>query len=150
MRPENLLGLLYEHRDEGEFTGLSLCRLTGKGSGAVYPALARLEDRGHVSARWQDVQTEWTAYLERGPDGHPRRRYYALTEAGEAAALAERNRHEQLLASDGQPQTWRELWHWTRADRGRTIRAAILLVVVALEIALGTGACIWLTHLVEL
>lgn len=44
--------------------------------GTVYPALRRLERDGLVRARWVDV------------DGAPRRRYYALTTAGERA-LAE-------------------------------------------------------------
>jgi len=44
--------------------------------GTVYPALRRLERDGLLAGRWVEV------------DGAPRRRYYALTAAGERA-LAE-------------------------------------------------------------
>ncbi|MDH5805410.1 MAG: PadR family transcriptional regulator [Gemmatimonadota bacterium] len=44
-------------------------------SGAVYPALARLERLGFVRSRWENAAT-----AER--EKRPRRRYYAVTAAG--------------------------------------------------------------------
>lgn len=60
----------------GASYGLDIVTHTGLPSGTVYPTLARLKERGAVTARWEDSRI-----AER--DGRPRRRYYALTDAGE-------------------------------------------------------------------
>lgn len=51
----------------GRLEAAGLARVQG---GTLYPALARLEAAGHVTARWEQG--------ERGPG----RKYYALTDAG--------------------------------------------------------------------
>ncbi|MGD8320621.1 MAG: helix-turn-helix transcriptional regulator [Gemmatimonadota bacterium] len=66
---------------DGDAYGLDLVVRTGLPSGTVYPTLGRLERRGLVSGRWEDRETA-------EGEGRPRRRYYALTDAG-ARALAE-------------------------------------------------------------
>lgn len=58
--------------------GLDIVEQTGLASGTVYVALGRLQKRGFLRAAWEDQ-----AIAER--EGRPRRRYYALTRAGEAA-----------------------------------------------------------------
>ncbi|MES1169617.1 MAG: PadR family transcriptional regulator [Leifsonia sp.] len=54
-------------------------RLTSHGT--LYKALARLEDAGAVTSRWED-----SAIAER--DGRPRRRLYRVTGTGRAALRA--------------------------------------------------------------
>ena len=54
--------------------------------GSLYPALHRLEQRGAVTAAW-------------GPgSGGPRRRYYALTEAGRGQLAEARREWERFVA----------------------------------------------------
>jgi DNA-binding PadR family transcriptional regulator len=60
-------------------------------SGTVYPLLRRLEDKGWLSSRWEDVDP--------AAAGRPRRRLYRLTGEGEAAARAELLRVQASLAS---------------------------------------------------
>jgi DNA-binding PadR family transcriptional regulator len=52
---------------------------TGIQSGTLYPLLVRLEGAGLLTSRWEEP-AEYEAF------SRPRRRYYALTEAGRAAA----------------------------------------------------------------
>lgn len=59
--------------------GFELSRVTGLKSGTLYPILARLESAGWLSSGWESAETA----------GRPRRRYYRLTGAGEAAAQRE-------------------------------------------------------------
>ena len=63
---------------EGARYGLDIMDATGLASGTVYPTLGRLESRGFVSGRWEKADIA-------GREGRPRRRYYALTAAGERA-----------------------------------------------------------------
>lgn len=58
--------------------GLDIMERTGLASGTVYPTLTRLEQRGYVSGHWE---SEAAARRE----GRPRRRYYRVTSAGQAA-----------------------------------------------------------------
>jgi DNA-binding PadR family transcriptional regulator len=58
--------------------GLDIIAATGLPSGTVYVTLGRLQKRGFVSTAWED---DATAEAE----GRPRRRYYSLTGAGQAA-----------------------------------------------------------------
>ncbi len=50
-----------------------MCQQTGLRSGTAYPSLVRLESRGWITSGWEDPP----------PSGRPRRRWYALTPAGE-------------------------------------------------------------------
>jgi PadR family transcriptional regulator PadR len=63
---------------DGTRYGLDIMERTGLPSGTVYPSLRRLEKRGYLSARWEDRSRA-------DAEGRPRRRYYRLTGAGEAA-----------------------------------------------------------------
>jgi PadR family transcriptional regulator, regulatory protein PadR len=58
--------------------GYALAKQTGLKSGALYPILIRLADRGLVEACWQ----------EEPEPGRPRRHLYRLTVDGRAAAAA--------------------------------------------------------------
>jgi DNA-binding PadR family transcriptional regulator len=58
--------------------GLELIKATGRPSGTVYPLLDRLEQAGWVTSSWDE---------DAGRRG-PRRRLYALTPDGAAAARA--------------------------------------------------------------
>jgi DNA-binding transcriptional regulator PaaX len=55
-----------------EVWGLRICQSSGLGTGTVYPILERLQAAGWIDASWEEGQ----------PSGRPRRRFYALTEAG--------------------------------------------------------------------
>jgi PadR family transcriptional regulator, regulatory protein PadR len=65
----------------GEYWGSDLGQRVGLLSGTVYPLLRRLEDKGWLASRWEDVDP--------AAAGRPRRRLYRLTGQGEAAARAE-------------------------------------------------------------
>jgi len=69
-----VLSAFLEGPAEGLY-GLQVIRATGMKSGAIYPILRRLEDRGWLTSEW-----------ERGFDprsgGRPARRYYRLTPGG--------------------------------------------------------------------
>ena len=62
----------------GRRYGLDIMDDTGLGGGTIYKLLHRLEQKELVSGSWEDAEL---AERER----RPRRRYYALTPAGEAA-----------------------------------------------------------------
>ncbi len=80
---------------DGAVYGLDIIERTGLPSGTVYPTLQRLEKRGFVTGRWEADS------LARA-EGRPRRRYYRLTAAGEAA-LAEAVREFGALAEGRLP-----------------------------------------------
>jgi DNA-binding PadR family transcriptional regulator len=61
-------------RPTHERYGLELCEAAGLPSGTIHPILARLESRGWVESRWEDVDPAIA--------GRPRRRYYKLTSDG--------------------------------------------------------------------
>lgn len=67
--------------------GFDIIDATGLPGGTVYPALRRLEDAGHLSARWEDER------ISRA-EPRPPRRYYELTRDGRAllAGAAKRYR----------------------------------------------------------
>jgi DNA-binding PadR family transcriptional regulator len=69
--------------------GLDIVNRTGLLPGTVYTTLRRLERRGLVGGRWEEAEV---AAAER----RPRRRYYALTPAGEVALAKARKRYEAL------------------------------------------------------
>jgi DNA-binding PadR family transcriptional regulator len=62
----------------GSRFGLDIMRNTGLPSGTVYPTLTRAEASGLVRGRWESRATA-------DAEARPRRRYYQLTAAGEAA-----------------------------------------------------------------
>ncbi|MBO3747790.1 helix-turn-helix transcriptional regulator [Streptosporangiaceae bacterium NEAU-GS5] len=64
-------------REEVPVYGLEICKITGLGSGTVYPILTRLERVGWVRAYWEEAGDD-----SRGP----RRRMYELTGEGRAQA----------------------------------------------------------------
>ncbi len=57
------------------------------GQGSLYPALARLEQRGWISAEWGQS------------DNNRRARYYSLTKAGKKQLEAEMGEWERLSAA---------------------------------------------------
>lgn len=61
-----------------EWYGLEVQRVSGVGSGTLYPALRRLEALGWLTSRWEEPAPE--------DEGRPRRRLYSVTGAGERAA----------------------------------------------------------------
>ena len=67
--------LLKAYRDGRDVYGWEIRQQTGRSGPAVLGIFGRLEDGGLVEGRWDDSEA-------RGP----RRRYYRLTEAGEAEA----------------------------------------------------------------
>ena len=75
---------------DGASYGLDIMERTGLLSGTVYPTLSRMDRRGYVQARWENEQTART-------EGRPRRRYYRLTGAGEAAVAEAIREYGQLL-----------------------------------------------------
>jgi PadR family transcriptional regulator len=74
---------------DGRRYGFDVIDRTGLPSGTVYPALATLTRRALVRSRWEsDHQAR--------ADARPRRRYYELTAAGDAALRAARARLRDL------------------------------------------------------
>ena len=71
--------------------GLDIVQRTGLLAGTVYTTLRRLEKRDLVRGSWEDPEI---AEAER----RPRRRYYALTPAGEAELEESKKRMLQLFA----------------------------------------------------
>lgn len=82
--------------------GLELSRLTGLGSGTLYPELSRLEAAGLIEGHWEDGDP---AEL-----GRPRRRYYRLTGLGETEARRILSEAIQRLAPTG----WTPTPGWLR------------------------------------
>jgi len=64
--------------------GLELMRLTGQGSGTLYPNLAKFEEAGWLTGGREDIDPR--------TEGRPRRRFYRITGAAVLAA------HAQLAA----------------------------------------------------
>jgi DNA-binding PadR family transcriptional regulator len=73
----------------GQRYGFEIIDRTGLPSGTVYPALSSLERRGLIVGQWEaDAKARAAA--------RPRRRYYRITAAGEAALTAGLRRLEAL------------------------------------------------------
>lgn len=77
-RDRRALLVLWAVRDAGPVTGLGVMGVTDLPAGAAHGTLYRLEGNGLVTSAWETPQPR--------PDGRPRRRYYAITPAGEARA----------------------------------------------------------------
>lgn len=82
-------GVVLQAIEQGHRYGFEIMDASGLADGTVYPALRRLEKAGLLESRWEDVAT---ARAEK----RPTRRYYALTEAGEAALAQSRARFRGL------------------------------------------------------
>src|SRR5689334_18585316 len=65
---------------ERELYGLEIGGAAGLASGTVHPLLARLEGRGWLESRWEDIDPS--------SQGRPARRYYRLTGQGVEGAQA--------------------------------------------------------------
>ena len=63
-----------------EQSGTDIWEKTKIGSGSRYPIMARLEDAGWLTSRWEELNPEEA--------GRPRRRYYRLTMNGQTWARA--------------------------------------------------------------
>lgn len=75
-----VLKAFLENQDR-ELTGGDIWELTRLAAGSRYPLMIRLELRGLLTSRWEDVDPSVV--------GRPRRRFYKLTESGAAwAAIA--------------------------------------------------------------
>ena len=75
----------------GEYYGLDLCQRAGLLTGTVYPILQRLEDRGWLESRREDIDPRQV--------GRPPRRLYRLTGLGATEGL----REIQALQATWQP-----------------------------------------------
>jgi PadR family transcriptional regulator, regulatory protein PadR len=64
----------------GELYGVEIGTAAGLPSGTVHPILARLEGRGWLESRWEEIDPR--------VQGRPPRRYYRLTAAGAQSARA--------------------------------------------------------------
>jgi len=64
----------YDDEPTSELSGADIMRLTGLGSGSVYPILVVLEERGALVSRWEADEPQAL--------GRPRRRLYRLTDLG--------------------------------------------------------------------
>ena len=84
---------------DGAAYGLDIMERTGLPSGTVYPTLSRMEKRGFLQARWENEATA-------AKEGRPRRRYYRVTGAGEAAVREAIREYGHLLG--GLPDTGAE------------------------------------------
>jgi PadR family transcriptional regulator PadR len=58
--------------------GLAVIKASGRPAGSVYPILERLETAGWITSKWEEDSSR----------PGPRRRYYEVTEDGDAAARA--------------------------------------------------------------
>jgi len=66
---------------QGHQYGFDVIAVTGLASGTVYPALRRLGDAGYVESRWEDHRVAQR-------EVRPVRKYYEVTETGQAALAA--------------------------------------------------------------
>jgi PadR family transcriptional regulator PadR len=74
---------------QGHQYGFDVIAVTGLASGTVYPALRRLEDAGYVESRWEDQRLAQR-------EVRPVRKYYEVTESGQAALAAALLRYRAL------------------------------------------------------
>lgn len=86
MRMTRSTALVLQALASGHRHGFDIVESTGVRGGTVYPVLRRLEERGLVEARWEDVEV---ARRQRRP---PRKYYHLLPAARDALRVA-RERH---------------------------------------------------------
>jgi PadR family transcriptional regulator, regulatory protein PadR len=82
-----VIGVLMDE-DNGPWYGLRIAEKLGTSTGQVYPVLARLEQAGWVTGRWEQDH-------ERQPRSGGRRRYVALTDEGRGRATAALSARQQ-------------------------------------------------------
>ncbi len=80
MATQLVLRALLADPDE-ELYGSEIADAAGLMSGTLHPILARLEQAGWVSSRWEDIDPQVA--------GRPVRRYYRITGVGAQSARAE-------------------------------------------------------------
>ncbi len=81
--------LILQAVQTGDGYGFSVMELTGLPSGTVYPAMRRLERDGLVRSQW-----ERQSIADAGQ--RPPRKYYKLTQSGQATLAASRERYPLL------------------------------------------------------
>ena len=89
LRLSHTAALILKALSLGYCFGFDVMSITGLPSGTVYPALRRLERDKLVRSRWESEDA--AAAQQR-----PARRYYEVTAAGKAAALAATERYPLL------------------------------------------------------
>jgi PadR family transcriptional regulator, regulatory protein PadR len=82
--------------DRGFRYGFELIEASGLSAGTVYPILRRLEEAGCVSGAWEPVARS-------REEGRPPRRYYRLTQAGEALLESALARYPAIAGVYGEP-----------------------------------------------
>ncbi len=75
VRMTQITALVLQSVATGYRYGFDVMEACGLPSGTVYPALRRLERAGLLKSSWEDEDAAFA-------DGRPRRRTYALTDAG--------------------------------------------------------------------
>lgn len=92
--PQTLAVLaVFQHKAADWLYGYELSRLTGLGSGTLYPLLMRLHEQGLLEARWLEAQRP----------GRPPRHGYRLTPDGAALARESRPSPEPVLRPKESP-----------------------------------------------
>lgn len=71
-------------RPKEELSGADITKLTGIQPGSLYPILRRLDAKGVLSSRWENIEPH--------KEGRPQKRLYKLTEAGSSWAIARAKR----------------------------------------------------------
>ncbi len=79
---------------KGHQHGFDIIAVTGLASGTVYPALRRLEEAGWLDSHWEE-------HLVAQRELRPPRKYYEVTNSGEAALAAALERYRSLAAGRG-------------------------------------------------
>ena len=90
-------GVILQSIARGYCYGFDIMDASGLPDGTVYPALRRLEDHGFLTSEWEE---EITAAREKRPP----RRYYGLTETGEAMLAEARGKFRALQWADAAPR----------------------------------------------
>ena len=88
MQTLQLISLLLSD-PELEWYGLQLAGEAGLKSGSVYVVLARLEQAGWLTSRWEEIDP--------AAEGRPRRRLYTLTGEGRRAGAEAVEQHIKAL-----------------------------------------------------
>lgn len=91
-----LIGVLLSEPD-AEWYGLQLAGEAGLKSGSVYVVLARLEQAGWLTSRWEQIDPS--------AEGRPRRRLYALTGDGRQAGAQAIEEHLAALTGLSRPRS---------------------------------------------
>jgi len=72
-----MLKIFVEHPTK-EFSGAEIAKVTGIGSGTLYPLLARFEQQRWLTSRWEKI--------EPSEEKRPRRHFYKITGHGQNSA----------------------------------------------------------------